>query len=132
MGNHVGSFECNLGTVNVIFIELMGAILAIEHAYAHGWSNFLLEPDSKLVVMVFSKPFVVPWQIRNRWDNCTNIIRNFNFWVTHLYREGNYCTGKLVNIGLDVSNFTWWNDVHLDIKLYLIINRLELSNFRII
>lgn len=66
LGNHVRSFACNLGTVNAIFAEFMGAVLAIEHAYAHGLSNLWLESDSKLVVMTFSKPYVVPWQIRNK------------------------------------------------------------------
>ncbi|CAK8576871.1 unnamed protein product [Lathyrus sativus] len=130
-GNHIESFACNLGPVNSLFAELMGAILAIEHALVRGWSNIWLESDSTLVVMAFSKPSVVPWKIRNRWDNCTATLGNCNFLASHIFREGNHCADKLANIGLNISNFTWWNDVHRDIESDFCRNRLGLSNFRI-
>lgn len=66
LGNHDGSFASNLDNENALFAELMRVILAIKHAHAHGWSNLWLKSDSKLVVLAFSKPFVVPWKIRNR------------------------------------------------------------------
>lgn len=36
LGNHVGSFACNLGHENALFAEFMGAILAIEHSSSYG------------------------------------------------------------------------------------------------
>lgn len=60
LGDHVESFVFNLGIVNALFAELMREILAIEHAYTHGWTNLWLDSDYKLVVIEFIKPYVVP------------------------------------------------------------------------
>jgi len=32
---------------------------------------------------------MVPWNVRNRWDNYVAIIRQMNFKVIHVFREGN-------------------------------------------
>lgn len=60
-----------------------------------------------------------------------HLLGNFNFLATHIYREGNRYTNKLTNLGLDITNFTWWNVVHLVVKLNFHINMLGLPNFRI-
>ncbi|KAI5447197.1 hypothetical protein KIW84_014883 [Lathyrus oleraceus] len=36
LGNHAGSFACNLGHENALFAKLMGVILAIEHSSSYG------------------------------------------------------------------------------------------------
>ncbi|MCI09448.1 ribonuclease H protein [Trifolium medium] len=88
----------------------MAAIHAIGIANSKGWNNLWLETDSKLVQLAFkSSSFVVPWKISNRWHNCTTLVRNMNFIVTHLYREGNSCADTLANLGLYVDTFCWWD-----------------------
>lgn len=68
-------------------MDLNRAILGIEHAHAHGWSNLWLELDLKLVILAFRKPSVVPWKIRNKWDKCMHFQCNSNFLATYIYRE---------------------------------------------
>ncbi|AES76103.1 hypothetical protein MTR_6g071310 [Medicago truncatula] len=50
----------------------------IENAFY--WSNLWLECDSALVGNVFKNKSLVPWRIRNRWDNCLEKIRNMIFF----------------------------------------------------
>lgn len=127
----MGNFACNLGQENALFVELMRAILAIEQAIDHNWTNMWLEIDSKLVVLAFSKSSIMLWKIRYRWDNCMNQIDNFNFLATHIYREENHCAYKLANLVLEIANFTWWNDIHLVVESNFHRNKLGLPNFRL-
>ncbi|XP_058776007.1 uncharacterized protein LOC131650311 [Vicia villosa] len=86
-GKHHGSFSKFLGSGNAYWAELSGAILAIEIARQKNWTNLWLETDSKLVVLAFSKPDIVPWTLRNRWENVIHHTRSINFSITHIYRE---------------------------------------------
>jgi ribonuclease HI len=73
---------------------------AIEIAADNGWRNVWLETDSSLVVLAFRKASLVPWKIRNRWNNCMHSITTMNFLISHIYRERNGCADTLANIGL--------------------------------
>ncbi|GAU15839.1 hypothetical protein TSUD_236550, partial [Trifolium subterraneum] len=110
--DHLGSFAFNIGEGNAFLAELTGAMLAIEIAASKNWVYLWLESDSRLVVLAFSKPSMVPWRIRNRWMNALLLTKSMRFMATHIYREGNHCADKLANIGLTVQTFTWWDDVH--------------------
>lgn len=50
----------NIGPGNALCAELTGAILAIEIAKEKNWSHLWLESDSKLVVLAFTNPSMVP------------------------------------------------------------------------
>lgn len=45
-----------------------------------------------------------------------------DFILSHIFREGNCCVGKLANFGLFTSQ----------IRTYYVINRLGLPNFRFV
>lgn len=62
--NHLGNFSSFLGSDNSLFVELVGAILAMEHALSFDWFHFWLETNSMLVVRAISKPTLVIWKIR--------------------------------------------------------------------
>jgi hypothetical protein len=49
---------------------MIGAMIAIETAAVKGWSHLWLESDSMSVCHVFSSSKIVPWPLRNHWDNC--------------------------------------------------------------
>ncbi|XP_058776647.1 uncharacterized protein LOC131650967 [Vicia villosa] len=130
-GMHKGSFSKFLGPGNAFLAELFGAILAIEIARQKNWNNLWLETDSTLVVLAFSKPHMVPWAFRSRWENVINHTKSINFLVTHIYREGNYCADRLANIGLHVQGFTWWDVVHREILMEFAKNSIGLPIYRL-
>lgn len=66
----IGCFAQNLGPGSSLFAELSGAMQAIEIAHNKGWLHLWLETDSMLVLQAFKSVSIVPWRIRNRWDNC--------------------------------------------------------------
>jgi ribonuclease HI len=92
---------------------LIGVMIAIEIAANEGWSHLWLEFDSMLVVLAFSSTRIVPWPLRNRWDNCLMMISNMNLYVSdsHIYREGNHCANKLANLNLSLPTFAWWDHI---------------------
>jgi len=129
-GESLGCFAYNIGIANAVFAEILGIILAIECAYQKNWSNLWIETDSMLASLAFKSPHIVPWQLKNRWENCLMMIGNMHFMITHIFREGNQCADKLANLGLNVVNFTWWNFAPAEILGDLSRNRLGLPFYR--
>lgn len=71
----LGCFVASLGVTHSFNAELIGAMLAIDHALTHSWQNLWLETDSQLVVSAFKSPNIVPWKLRNRWHNCLAVTK---------------------------------------------------------
>jgi hypothetical protein len=105
-------------------------MIAIETAVNKGWSNLWLESDYMLVFLAFSSARIVPWPLRNRWDNCLLLISNMNFYVSHIYREGNHCANKLANLGLSLPTFTLWDHIPPVLLDDFGRNRLGMPYFR--
>jgi ribonuclease HI len=103
---------------------------AIELADQYQWSNLWLECDSALVVNAFTNHHLIPWKLRNRWENCLNLTSNMNLLVTHVYREGNGCVNALANYGLNVNVLTVWLEIPAIIRGHFARDRLGLPNFR--
>jgi ribonuclease HI len=126
----IGGFAENVGLQNAFFAELAGVFRAIELADLHHWYNLWIETDSLLVVKAFKSDVNIPWSLRNRWFNCQLILRNMNFLITHIYREGNECADTLANIGLTLVNYTFWNEAPVEIVASLFRNKLGLPCYR--
>jgi ribonuclease HI len=126
----MGGFAENIGNKSAFFAELSGAIKAIEIAYENHWLNFWLETDSVLVVKAFSNLSLIPWSLRNRWMNCLLMTRSMNFFVSHVYREGNVCADVLANLGLGLLELTFWNTAPLHVCNSFARDKLGLPNFR--
>ena len=98
----LGGFSQFLGNGNALYAELFAAMNAIELASSMGFSNVWLESDSQLVILAFKFISIVPWGLRNRWENCLKLTHNMRLCATHIYREGNTCADNLANFGLSV------------------------------
>ena len=66
----LGAFAYNLGISNSLVAELNATMFAIELAHHRGWNHIWLESDSMFVTLAFKSKKIVPWQLRNRWENC--------------------------------------------------------------
>ena len=126
----LGAFVVNLGIGSTLNAELIRAMVAIEIAYINNWHNLWLETDSMLVFLAFKSSKIVPWSLRNRWDNCMHWLSMFRFNVTHLYIEGNQCADKLANIGMTLSSHFWFTSVPAQLQADYVRNKLGLANFR--
>ncbi|KEH20501.1 hypothetical protein MTR_8g479410 [Medicago truncatula] len=78
----------------------------------------------------FKNHSLIPWKLRNRWNNCLHIVRGMNFLVTHVFREGNCCADALANIGLTLDHLTIWLDLPDCVRGFYTQNRLGLPCFR--
>jgi len=47
--------------------------------------------------------------IKSKWKNYLNIIRNFKLRVSHIYKEENVCANIIVNAGLFADDLIWWD-----------------------
>jgi ribonuclease HI len=125
-----GGFAENIGKNSAFFAEILGAIRAIEIAFQNHWYNLWLETDSVLVVKAFSNQALIPWQLRNRWLNSLVRTRNMNFFVSHIFREGNECADAFANLGLGLVNFVYWNDVPQPVRDSLARNKMGFPCYR--
>jgi ribonuclease HI len=125
-------FAENTGLGSAFSAELAGALRAIEIAANNNWNNLWLETDSTLVVLAFKSLSLVPWNLRNRWFNCSVLIRSMNLIVSHVYREGNQCADGLANLGLNLDCFTIWNEIPQVIRESFVVNKLGRPNFRFV
>jgi hypothetical protein len=112
------------------FAENIGNKLAYEIAYENHWLNIWLETDSVLVVKAFSNLSLIPWSLRNRWMNCILMTRSMNFFVSHVYREGNVCVDVLANLGLGLLELTFSNIAPLPVCNSFARDKSGLSNFK--
>jgi len=131
-GVFIGCFSQFLGSKDALHAELVAAMTTIEIASLKGFQNVWLESDSQLVNLTFKSNSVVPWCLRNKWQNCLVRLRNMRFVVSHIYREANACADSLANLGLSFPFFElFWSDIIPDlIRGEYIRNRLGMPNFR--
>lgn len=128
----LGAFALNMGISTSLCAELHSAIIAIEIAFNRGWNHLWLETDSMLVTLAFKSKSVVPWQLRNIWENCLHLTSSISFFITHIYREGNHCVDKLASISLALNTFFWWDHIPSQLEMDFARNRLCLPYFRFV
>jgi ribonuclease HI len=127
----IHAFAEPLGIASSYFAELSGAMRAIEVAFQHGWHNLWLEIDSSLVVAAFSNPNkLISWRLRSRWRNVLTMIRQMNFMVTHIFREGNQAADLLANHGLNITSLIYWHQTPLFLCNCINKNKLGIPSFR--
>ena len=105
------AFSVNLGVSTALHSELIAAMVVIEIAHVKNWHNLWLETDSMLVFLAFKYAKIVPWSLRNRWNNCLFLLSMFNFNFSHIYRDGNHCADQVANLGLTLPSYSWFNSV---------------------
>ncbi|PNY13739.1 ribonuclease H [Trifolium pratense] len=126
--DHMGSYAQPLGTVSILHAELMAIILAIEFAAAHSWYNLLIESDSKVALSAFVNPDVVPWDLRNRWSNCSSL--GLVIFHSHIYREGNICADRLASHGHTIVDALWWDSLPYFLRDLFLHDKLGMSCYR--
>lgn len=99
--------------------EFCGILQIIEIAKEKNWLLLWIETDFILVVQPFSKPNLVPWQLRNRWTSYLLTSANMNFYISHTYREENSYAIFFANIGLTTNSLVIFYFLHLDIRNHL-------------
>lgn len=98
-----------LGIQTALFAEIMGFIKAIEIAVVKNWFPLWIETDSTaLFHKVRTRSEDVPRVLKVRWRKCMNIIFSKRFKISHIFREGNGVANAMANVGLHLSDFTWW------------------------
>lgn len=128
--NCMGCFSEPLGVSTSFIAEMNGVMRAIEIAKEKQRLNLWVKTDSSLVVHSFNSNTLVPWHIRNRWNNILVIIRSMNCIVTHIYREGNQVADSLANYGLTSNSFEVWEGVPGFASESFARNKIGLPNFR--
>ncbi|KAK2406970.1 hypothetical protein QL285_042639 [Trifolium repens] len=126
----LGAFNVNLGVSFAFHAELLGVMNAIDIAHEKGWWNLWLETDSMMVTLAHKSSAIVPWMLRNRWNNCLHKLKDMNFILSHIYREGNALADRLASLDLVSTGFLWFDVIPREIMPAYNHNRLGLPLFR--
>lgn len=119
-----------LGISSSLQAELIAAMKAIELAHSKGWCSLWLEYDSALVVLAFSKLSRVSWKLRTCWSNCIHLTCSMQFYILHIFREGNHCADKLASFGASSQADMWWDLIPPFINVDFFRNRFNLPSYR--
>ena len=87
--------------------------------------------DSTLVLYYLRDSNLVPWRLRVAWSNCLHHISHMHFRSSHIFREGNQVADALANIGLSLTDMSWWDGPPPSIVDLCWRDALGLLNFRI-
>jgi ribonuclease HI len=107
-----GGFVHNIGHATTFMAELCASMFAIEKAAEKNWQQIWIETDSVLVTKAFIDSSLVPWCLRNRWENCLLAARRLSLSCTHIHREGNQVANALASNGQGLAPHTaqWWDN----------------------
>ncbi|GAU45233.1 hypothetical protein TSUD_138050 [Trifolium subterraneum] len=128
MANFRGAFAQKISGHSVLHSELTALILAMEIAHSRQWNFILLESDSLNALQAFDNITIVPWDLRNRWSNC--FMLGLTLKWSHICREGNACTDKLVNIGHLHIRTRWWESLPSMLQDDFLSDRLGIPQYR--
>lgn len=73
-------------------------MFVIKYAEMKNWRNLWLETNSMLVIRAFPNLNIISWNLLSKWKNTLRKICFFKFDISHIFREGNTCGDRLVNI----------------------------------
>ena len=82
---------------------------AVHIALDRHWTHLWLETDSTLVIHYYNFPLLIPWRFRVPWLNCLHLVKQFNFCISHIYREGNKVADRLADYGATHVGSFWWD-----------------------
>ena len=104
-----GSFCKAIGVQNAFFAELLAFITAVDIAWHKGWFKIWFEMDSlTLVTSIQNDSFQPPWPLLIAWQNCQQQLTQFQYHISHVFREGNQVADALTKQGLSHSTLKWW------------------------
>ncbi|XP_057767409.1 uncharacterized protein LOC130987739 [Salvia miltiorrhiza] len=120
-----GCFHFKGGKGFAFEAELLAVIHAIDIAHHCGWRQLWLEADSTYIVRLLQTRSVeVPWRFLAASKN----LDDFQFHVSHIYREGNKPTDLMANLD---RNEGWWPYALDEIKLAVSLDMETHSTVRV-
>ena len=91
-------------------------------------------------LLMYGLNVILPWFVlrlllvlmfRNQRNTCLNYCGKIRFRVTHIFREGNVCADKLVNLGfIHRESFHWYSRFSSSLFLEFFMNRYSLPMCR--
>ncbi|KAK3230080.1 hypothetical protein Dsin_001961 [Dipteronia sinensis] len=103
-------FTVPLGQVFAFEAELFATI---NYAWNLGWHRIWLKTDSSYVVQLLSiRSDRVTWRVHQAWQSCIYQISHMEFYVSHIFREGNQVSDALSKHTLGLSSDYWWSSTY--------------------
>ncbi|CAL2228154.1 unnamed protein product [Prunus armeniaca] len=91
IGNWIGSFVANLGSGDILAVEIWGLFFGLKLAIQRDISNLCIEMDSVTAVLLFQKSSLfVLHLMASLLSSCYALMRQVgNCVINHIYREKN-------------------------------------------
>jgi hypothetical protein len=116
----IGCFTVNIGIDIVFHAGFPAVMFAIEIAHNRSWRHlWWLETDSMLLMQAYESATMVPWKLRNRCNNCMVRLKDIQFILSYIYREGNCLVDKLASLGLSSIGFSWYIVLPCSVYFYI-------------
>ncbi|KAL6575587.1 hypothetical protein OROHE_000964 [Orobanche hederae] len=94
-----------IGVQTNTFAELHGIWRGLQLCRDRGLDNIWVEVDSAIAIKLIHNKSTAQWQAQTLITKILKLLENFNYRLSHIYREGNSVADFLANPGCDHRDF---------------------------
>ncbi|XP_042973032.1 uncharacterized protein LOC122304830 [Carya illinoinensis] len=106
-GELLMAFSVHLGTGTSNYAEVMSLIHGLRRIKMMGVAHIDLESDSMLVVRWLKASRCEVWYLKEYWEELMELLKEFEFQISHIYWEGNAAADFLARLGAKGMNKQW-------------------------
>ncbi|KAG6658896.1 hypothetical protein CIPAW_04G193300 [Carya illinoinensis] len=125
-GDLLMAFSVHLGTGSSNYAEVMSLIHGLRRIKMMGVAHIDLESDSMMVVRWLKASRCEVWYLEEFWEELMEMLKEIEFQVSHIYREGNVAADFLARLGAKGLNKQWLSrDIPSNLRGILRMDKLE-------
>ncbi|KAL6145612.1 hypothetical protein ACLB2K_056298 [Fragaria x ananassa] len=110
-GKSLVAASFNSGTTTVPVAEALALLNSLVYAKEQGFSKIEVEGNSKLVIDAVNGVLTPPWKLLKLIHDIKFLSNSFEFvCFQHVFRETNFVTNVLANLGHMLSNLHCWEE----------------------
>ncbi|XP_060201453.1 uncharacterized protein LOC132629989 [Lycium barbarum] len=94
-GELIMAFSISVNCCNNNMAEALVAEFGVKWCYQHGYTNFTLELDSKVIATMLDNNLVTNMKLKQVLDTIRSIKNRVGIQVSHCFREGNHVADLL-------------------------------------
>ncbi|XP_042974906.1 receptor-like protein 34 [Carya illinoinensis] len=130
-GDLLMAFSVHLGTGSSNYAEVMSLIHGLRRIKMMGVAHIDLESDSMMVVRWLKASRCEVWYLEEFWEELMEMLKEIEFQVSHIYREGNVAADFLARLGAKGLNKQWLSrDIPSNLRGILRMDKLGFPSLR--
>lgn len=112
-GNLLLAYSVSLPPGSNYYAELLGVLEGVKHCKRMGLTEVDIEIDSMVLINWFKQGRCRVWYLEDYWDMILQGLQELNFYLSHIFREGNSPADFMAKLGVHGESKIWNNEREL-------------------